>query len=413
MSNANDEKIPMLETIPQDIGSSWKIFETLDDAKMLVDAGVLLTWKDFKHFRKVLDDAQIKSFVGFCALRFGEQVERRLPNEILIETLLVIFANGQNEDILMSFLHDLTNQPNRLEACMRFVELSIASEVSETEHMDEIFSIAVALICELGSIIRVQQQANSNEFGPAGQKLLDHISTYLLSVSNSNDNCIRLSLFHYFGKLDKGKSNKVGFNRIMGRFGHTVLEHLFTLLFNKKTEAVALQFLLENLPNILEADAHAQTILQETWRHYLLKKPERFALFIQALSQYLLQLPDQESQLCRKVFLQHIALLLKKVAEVDHKELGRELITAMAGFSKEPFFGDLIRMIARDQTIRESFRNLVAKMAQSLDMDAALGGSDEFKSSKRGRKPSFNKGDKTRVIFQVKFLGQQAPAKAS
>lgn len=413
MSNASDEKIPMMETIPQELGSSWKSFETLDEAKVLVDAGLLLSWKDFKHFRKVLSDEQIRSFVGYCAKRLGEQVEARLPNEILIETLLVIFANGQNEDILMSFLQELLTQTNRHEACMRLVELAIASEVSETEHVDEIFAIAVALICELGSMVRVQQQQNPREMGNSGQKLLDHISTYLLSVSNSNDNCIRLSLFNYFGTLDKGKANKAGFNRIMGRFGHTVLEHLFTLLFNKKTETVALQFLLENLPNILEADAHAQTILQETWRHYLLKKPERFALFIQALSQYLLQLPEEESRLSRKVFMQHLALLLKKVAEVDHKELGREIITAMAGFSKEPFFADLVQVISRDMTIRESFRNLVAKMAHSQDMGTALGGSDEFKSSKRGRKPSFNKGDKTRVIYQVKFLGQQHSAKAS
>jgi hypothetical protein len=213
--------------------------------------------------------------------------------------------------------------------------------------------------------------------------------------------------------MEKGKANKVGFNRIMGRFGHTVLEHLFTLLFNKKTEAVALQFLLENIPHILEADDHAQTILQETWKHYLLKKPERFALFIQALSHYLLAMPDDEARICRKTYLQHLALLLKKVAEVDHRELGREILGAMASFAREPFFKELVPMIVRDSSIRDSFRTLVAKMANTSDVESVLEEADSFRSSKRGRKPSFAKTDKTRVIYQVKFLGTQQTAKAS
>ena len=413
MSGLNEEKMPMMETVAQENTTSWKSFSSLDEAKYLIDVGSLLNWKDFKHFRKILDDQQIKELVGYGAMRLAERVESRLPEEILIESLLVIFANGQNEDILVAFLQELLVQPNRLEACMILVELAIAAEISETEHAEEIFAIAVALICELGSMVRSFQQEGRSEFANTGHKLLDHISTYLLSVSNSNDNCIRLSLFHYFGTMEKGRTHKAGFNRIMGRFGHTVLEHLFTLLFNKKTETVALQFLLENMPNILEADSHSQTILQETWKHYLLKKPERFALFIQALGQYLVMLPDEEARICRKVFLQHLALLLKKVAEVDHKELGREIMSAMAGFKREPYFGELVRVIARDQTIRESFRNLVAKMAESADMEGVLGRDEEFKSSKRGRKPSFNKGDKTRLIYQVKFLGQQATAKAS
>ena len=397
----------------QEHTASWKTLESLEEAKHLVDRGVLLMWKDFKQVRKVLDDNQFMELVRYCAGRLSERVESRLPEEILIESLLVIFANCHNEDILVAFLHEILEQPNRMESCTILVELAITAEVSDAEHSEEIFAIAVALICELGNMVRQFQQSNSREIAVPATRLLDRISTYLLSVSNSNDNCIRLSLLHYFGTMEKGKTNKVGFNRIMGRFGHTVLEHLFTLLFNKKTEAVALQFLLENIPHILEADDHAQTILQETWKHYLLKKPERFALFIQALSQYLLAMPDEEARTCRKIYLQHLALLLKKVAEVDHRELGREILGAMASFAREPFFKELVPMIVRDSSIRDSFRTLVAKMANATDVESVLEEADSFRSSKRGRKPSFAKTNKTRIIYQVKFLGTQHSAKAS
>jgi len=56
-------------------------------------------------------------------------------------------------------------------------------------------------------------------------------------------------------------------------------------------------------------------------------------------------MPDDEARICRKTYLQHLALLLKKVAEVDHRELGREILGAMASFSREPFFKDLVKFM--------------------------------------------------------------------
>ncbi len=392
---------------------SWKSMARLDDAKHLVDLGILLTWKDFKHLQKSLKGEEMIELVTYCAARLAERVDSRLPAEILTESLLIIFANMEDESTLVAFLSELLQQPNRAMACSMLVELAITADVSDSDRAEEIFAIAVALICELGTMIRMMIQENPEEFGDAGQKLLDHISTYLSSVSNSSDNCIRLSLLNYFGALEQGRTHKTGFNRIMGRFGHTILEHLFILLFNKKTESVALQYLLENVPYILEADDHAQTILQETWKHYLLKKPERFALFIQALGSHLLAMPDDVSRQARRTFLQHLIMLVKKVAEVDHKELGRQLLGAMAGFQNEPYFKQIVGRLGRDMTLRESFRNLVMKMCEASGPSNVVSNAEGFRSSKRGRRPSFAKSDKTRIIYQIRFLGQFNSAKAS
>ncbi len=402
-----------MELARENAEATWKTMSKIEEAKHLVDLGILFTWKDFKTLRKVLKDGELVDLVVYCAARLSERVESRLPAEILIESLLIIFANVQDESVIVAFLEEVLMQPNRAVTCSVLVELAITADVSDGDKADEIFAIAVALVCELGTMIRQMQMSDPEELGSSGQKLLDHISTYLLSVSNSSDNCIRLSLLHYFGSLEKGRVHKVGFNRIMGRFGHTVLEHLFVLLFNKKTESVALQYLLENVPYILEADDHAQTILQETWKHHLLKKPERFALFIQALSQYLLVLPDAEARQCRRTFMQHLALLIKKVAEVDHKELGRQLLSAMAAFQHDPSFKEIVGRLAKDMTLRDSFRSLVVKMSEANISGNVIGDAEGFRSSKRGRRPSFAKSGKTRIIYQIKFLGQHSTAKAS
>lgn len=387
--------------------TSWKNFKNLEDARNMLDQGILLSWKDVKHLKKTLSHNDLVELMRYFAVRMAERVESRLPEEILVESLLILMANCQEEDVLNAFLEELVQQPNRMEACVMLVELAITVDVSDSEHYEDIYSIAVALVCELGQILQYIEKEYPGELEMDTSKLLDHISTYLLSVSNSNNNCIRLSLVHYFGSLEAGKSVKPGFNRIMGRFGHTILEHLFTLLFNKKTEAIALQFLLDNVPYILEADNHCQKILHETWKYYMLKKPERFSLFIQTLTKHLSNQGIESAGLARKVFLQHLGLLLKIVSEVNHKDLGREILCSIGKFNEDPFRNELVRLIVKDHAIRENFRNICAKMIDSTNGVQVVENADGFRSSKRGRKPSFAKAEKTRPMYQAAFLGHQ------
>ena len=391
---------------------TWKNIKSIDDAKNLVDLGVLLSWADVRQLKKVLSQEDCKELTCYFAIRLAERVDSRFPEEILIESLLIFLTNNHEEEVLNAFLEELVEQPNALGACRILVELAITIDISDSEHYGEIFSFAVALICELGRLIE-GEGVRLNEDGLDTSKILAHISTYLLSVSNSSDMCVRLSLVHYFGATEGGSVQKPGFNRIMSRFGHTVLEHLFTLLFNKKTEAVALQFLLENTPFILEADNHCQKILHETWKFYMLKKPERFSLFIQALTNHIAALPEAKAEIARRVYLQHLGVLLKVASDVNHKDLGREILCALGAFSNDPFRNTLVTSLSEDKNLRQNFRNLMFKLIDGQSAEQVLDKEGSFKSSKRGRRPSFARVDNAKPIFQATYLGNQSVAKAS
>lgn len=393
----------------------WRGIKTIEQAKQLVDFGVILTWKDMKTLTKVFTDAQQQDLMRHMAVRLGERTADRLSEEILIETLLIWMANGASEHVLQAFLEELLLQSNNFEACSTLVDVAITAEIADLGHQEELFAMAVALICELGLAIHGIKQRYPQEF-LSSDKLLGNIATYLLSVSNSSNNCIRLSLVHYFGVMEQGSVNKSGFNRIMSRFGHTVLEHLFTLLFNKKTEAVSLQYLLENIPFVLEADNHSQKILHETFKFYMLKKPERFALFVQTFSKHLQSLPKPQWQLSSRVFMQHLAVLLKVASEVNHKELGRELMCGIAVFEDSADRRDIVQAILADSTIRTTFHDFIRKSVQTTHTTPSNVSSFEeasFRSSKRGRKPSFAKAGALKTMEQVNFLGNQQIAKAS
>ena len=396
------------------VPTSWKGTRTLDQAVKLIDYGVLLKWRDMRTLRRSFSEADEETVVRHFARRLVERGSIRLQAEILVESLLIWLAAAASEKLLFSFLEELFAQPNCDEAAWTLVEIALTTELAENSRGSDIFEMSVALICELGVSLKEYQTAYPGDFAK-GQALLDHIATYLLSVSNTNSSCIRLSLMHYFGVTEHGDRDKLCFNRIMGRFGHTVLDHLFNLLFLKRSEGVALQFLLENLPYVLGADRHTQKIVHETFKYYMLKQPERFSLFIQAFSEALAGM-DESYDEARKTFLQHLGAMLKVASDVNHKQLGREFLTAIMKFASEPFCRELLATIKAEPEIRKPFRDLLEQLSATSTEGRpreSLNTAIQFRSSKRGRKPSFSRVEGLGTMHQVTYLGGIEAQKAS
>jgi hypothetical protein len=392
--------------------SSWKGTKSVDQSKQLIDYGVMLKWRDMRTLRRSFSEAEEQEIIRHFARRLVERRGQRLQAEILVESAMIWLANAASERLLHAFLEELFAQPGCDEASWALVEIALTSEVSENSHDSDIFEMAVALICELGISIQEYEKAYPGEFDRA-QALLDHIATYLLSVSNANSACIRLSLLHYFGVTEHSSQPKHSFNRIMSRFGHTVLDHLFNLLFRKRSEAVALQFLLENLPYVLEADRHSQKIVHETFKYYMLKQPERFSMFIQAFADELIHKKTEGYEESRKTFMQHLGAMLKVASDVNHKQLGREFITAMLKFDSDAFSRELLDAVGGDVEIRKPFLELLEQLRagkDGADTDAAVA---QFRSSKRGRKPSFARAEGLGTMHQVHYLGGIEVQKAS
>lgn len=393
--------------------TNWKGTRNAEQAKQLIDFGVMLRWRDMRTLRRAIKPEEEEAVIRHFAVRLVERCAIRLQAEILVESALIWLASAASEKLLHAFLEELFAQPGCDEACWSLVEIALTGELAENSHSSDIFEMAVALICELGVSIMEYERAYPGDFKRA-QPLLDHIATYLLSVSNQNSSCIRLSLIHYFGVTEHGSSQRQYFNRIMSRFGHTVLDHLFNLLFRKRSEAVALQFLLENLPFVLEADRHSQKIVHETFKYYMLKQPERFCLFIQAFADELLDNTDAAFDESRKMFLQHLGAMLRVASDVNHKQLGREFLTAIMKFNQAVYCKPLLDAIIADEEIRKPFRELLEEMRKSEQSpDDVVDAVAQFRSSKRGRKPSFSRVEGLGTMHQVTYLGGIEVQKAS
>lgn len=389
---------------------SWKNVKQVEDALLLIDSGVGLRWKEMRTLKRSLSEQEQSKILRYFATSLCKNVEDRAFCEVIVESLLIWVTNSVNESLIAALFDQLFQEADHDIACRVFVEIALTNDMTEDTHDEEIYSMAVALICELGIAIREWEERSPNEFKNA-REVIDHITTYLLSVSNNNNTCVRLSLLHYFGYVCSHQLNKTAFNRIMDRFGHTVLDHLFSHLFNKKSEAISLQFLLENLPYTLEADSNSQRILHETFKYYMLKNPDRFSLFIQTFTDHLIELKGHDAS--KKVMLQHIGVLYKVVSGVNHKALGRELLISIQKFESSQFKTDFIERILRDESIRVSFRDLLSQLKDSEDAHEFTESVAQFRSPKRGRKPSFTRATNIGTMGQITFLGGLDIARAS
>ncbi len=391
---------------------NWKQVGNIEDAKRLVDFGVIITWNEAKRLRKSFSSEESQALVEHLAVRLSEPSETRLVDEVLIETLLKWIANSPDESAMSCFLETFLSVSDIGPSATKLVDVALTTELTEEKHQEELYSIAVSLICELGVALHILTNQKS-EPSADDRRILDHIATYLLSVSNSNNACIRLSLLNYFGSTEFGTSHKNGFNKVLSRFGHTVLDHLFELLFNKKTEAVAIEYLLDNLKFVLEADRHAQSILHETFKFYMLKNPERFALFLRTFAKDYSEIPGFQTNLSRFSFFQHLGALLRVVAEVKHKALTQTILSCLAMFDGIEERNDIIDALLELPEIHQSLRDVLRQMRNAVDSSKVIASSSRFSESKRGRRPSFSRAKDLTTVNQVQFLANHLVANAS
>jgi hypothetical protein len=384
---------------------TWKNATDVASAKKLVDLGYLLPWGDGRTTAKVLGEDGSCELVRYIAVRLADRYADRLAAEILVESLFAVLTAANNEKVMIAFLEALFDSDQFENVTRHLVEISLGGEVAEDELSKSVVSAAVALICEIGlNIQRIEEEEPGRI--ERSKALSDHIAAYLLSVSNTNVQAVRLSLLRYFSQTEYGLSGKTNYTRLMVRFGHSIMESLFQQLFVKKSERIAAQFLLENLPCALEAGSDTQKILHETFKQHMFKESERFCLFMHELGSNLISL-GQDNAICpaAESFARHLIALFKVTSDLGHKELGREVLQELHKFSA---YGDIykwIRSLENSSEIRRVFRELALEYRVKV-VEAGKGGKviSQFRVSKRGRKPSLSKGD-FGFLEQVTTLG--------
>jgi hypothetical protein len=99
--------------------------------------------------------------------------------------------------------------------------------------------------------------------------------------------------------------------------------------------------------------------------------------------------------------------MMRVVSNVNHKNLARELLNAVVKFHNWPIFAEVIDSIRSDEEIRRQFVVFLERAlieigeVKETENDKVVA----IRMSKRGRRPSFSKGETLGTMNQVAYLG--------
>ncbi len=372
---------------------------------MLIDRGIVLQRKDVRRVIARFDPAQQDAIIAHFAVTFCNNLASWSMVERTIESLLVWLTWSGDDRAVRVFIAKLRSQENFRRACWVLIEVALSDELSQLEHGERIFATSVSFICELGHSLHGEDEGVKL----ASQDLLwNHLATWLLSLSSINSSAIRLSLLSYFGAMSYTATGKKFFNRIMRRFGYTVLDHLFFLLFNRKSEAMALEYMLHNLPWVLGGDYFTQRIMRAIFQHYMYRHPERSLLFLRTFTDELLARPPDPDARKRKLqseseqsLLRHLASLYLVIAEINQRALVPEFIEVLDRFRDYAAFVPTLTTLQNSAGLKPYFRSwLTFTMRDDIKILTPK------PMRKRGRRPSFSRTKASlSTLEMVAFLG--------
>lgn len=357
---------------------TWTKVTTTRDAMWLVERGVILQWKDMHYLLNYFSRAEQLAIIRQLARFFCLQTNNRAVAERTVESLLTWLSYTTDDKISKIFITKMFKQKNPRQACWVLIEISLNQETVVSNHQELVYATAVAFVCELG------QQLNSLAKKPntfVDKELLwDHLATYLLSLSNVNNNAVRLSLLSYFASMSHTEVGSRFFVRIMQRFGYTALDRLFIALFDKKQESFAVEYLLDTLPSLLRGNYQTQRTLAKVFQHYMYRRPKRSVVFLRILSE------EVQDDVARHNLLKHLASLYLVLSEIDQHDLAADYLLNISNFNKDPEFKEIVTSTLNSGKLRDQY---AAMLSFIISDDSQLLARKLAK--KRGRRPGFSR----------------------
>ncbi len=275
-----------------------------------------------KHFKAVPAEHR-KAVCEGAAQALKQRFELGLtPDDIMI-LMADAIACEHDWDTTITFLKSLLENVSNSDF-LQDIALSLL-EIADNELTDDkrklpIGQTALVMITELGLLI-ANKAGNSSLDYKGMARVVEYITSSLLARSNVNDTAMRISLIHYLSRCPLNNQATSQLNRVMTRFGQSLLDELFCAYFqDKKRGPAAFHFLVQYLNIFLVASPSLSEMSHDVIKHFMLKFPDEFPEFIW---NYCDRIPKEEIRLAANT--RHLALLLNAAVEVSRRDLAESL----------------------------------------------------------------------------------------
>ncbi|MDE3268877.1 MAG: hypothetical protein OYH77_01170 [Pseudomonadota bacterium] len=379
---------------------AWSQAKTLKLAKSLIDRSILVARKDMPRLRKCFSQAEHVEIIQHFATSLADHKLSLINYEKNLESAILWLNYVADDDLVQVFVERLCQSNS--EAAVRellFVTLS-ADRIDNSRRLD---AFTVAIICKIGTYLHTHKLDNHAQ-------LFARVTSHLLSISDTGNMSVRLLLFSYFAAINADAQNSRYFAKIVRRFGCTVLEHVFGLLLNRRSEAFAFEYLRHTIPAILRGgDYFMHQTMQSVFVHHMYRFPKRFTMFLRIFAQELLANHADNHQLLHS-WLVHIANLYPLASEINDRSLAADFWDIFTQLPRDEYFDLVIHRISENPKLTPYYRaNLEAiAAAQLVERGGKILPLGIKIARRRGRQPTMAKLRRPLSPLQlILWLGEQ------
>lgn len=204
-------------------------------------------------------------------------------------------------------------------------------EIIDESRDDHIVGTAFAMVAEVArQIFENEIKLHQMKTNKTAKNLVDEITSNVLSRSNINNNTVRLGIIHYLSVIKP--VSKVELQRILTRFGESLLLHVFQVYFSRKKESkLAFYFLSKHLIDFMSSTPALAEMSAAVMQNQMFKNPKEFPDFIKKYIKCTIPYTEKSHQFTRTIAI-HLAFLTKSACEVDQKDLSKDLLQGINMF---------------------------------------------------------------------------------
>ncbi len=312
---------------------------TKEKEKMAGKDALLLCEKELAQPR-LRGTADPKKHPYAKAYKCLSEEDKQKVSELAASKLLEAFQSKERIDTLLYLICVGFTSDNGWNAVNRFLEAQLhltgdvaffrevaisLLEIADTELNDPttklpIAEAALVILTEFGLLLANQQGKSALDHKGASH-VVEYISTSLLARSNVNSTAMRIALVHFLASCEPDRKSTQQLNRVISRFGHSLLEEMLKAFFDDKRKlTAAFFFLVEHLSSFFAASPKLAEMSHEVLKHYMLKYPSEFPTFLASYSE---GVPKDVHTLT--LATKHFALLQRAAIDVYQRQLAESI----------------------------------------------------------------------------------------
>jgi|GEM_PF-630858 len=375
-----------------------EILKAADATKPGADQRRLAFTKLYKHLSREERTALCSDVATNLKERFDG--ERRLESVVhLVACAIATERDWDAATILLKVTIDRTTDAEFLRELSLILLEMVDSELTDRHGRIPLAQTILVLLTELGLQLAARVGDLGFDVRETG-RVVEYITTNLLARSNINNMAIRIALVHYLTRCPQGSQASMQLNRVISRFGQSLLDDMLKAFFEDKRKANAsFFFLVEHLNAFFMSSPALAEMSHNVLKHFMLKHPDEFPPFLASYSEFISKDVVTLSNATR-----HIALLQRAAVEVNQRDLaasiGRILVRHLA------VFRDASHDLMREQT--ESALAIVTGQGK-LSRNPLL--EDFLRDARHLIEPAATENQSAKVVSLARRRGREAAIK--